>query len=85
VTISPATSSVVGEILDDVVHHQDAVKPILGRDIELEDLTRHLGLQGEPRSRSLLLAGDAGVGKISRRRGTKLPLGIASTGTEFQS
>jgi hypothetical protein len=37
--------------------------PIVGRDRELADLTRHLGLEGEPQSRSLLLAGDAGVGK----------------------
>ncbi|MGZ4504827.1 MAG: helix-turn-helix transcriptional regulator [Nocardioidaceae bacterium] len=37
--------------------------PILGRDRELADLTDFLGLDGEPRSRSVLLAGDAGVGK----------------------
>ena len=63
VTVSPAPLSVVGEILDGVAYHRDAAKPILGRDHELADLTTHLGLEGEPQSRSVLIAGDAGVGK----------------------
>lgn len=62
-TFSPATLSVAGEILDNVAYQRDAAKPILGRDSELADLAEHLGLRGEPRSRAVLLAGDAGVGK----------------------
>jgi DNA-binding NarL/FixJ family response regulator len=63
VTISPAGLSEVGEILDNVAYHRDAAKPILGRDDELADLTSYLGLESEPQSRSVLLGGDAGVGK----------------------
>ena len=61
-TISLAGLSVLGEILDNVAYHREA-PPILGRDDELADLTKHLGLESEPKSRSVLLAGDAGVGK----------------------
>jgi DNA-binding CsgD family transcriptional regulator/tetratricopeptide (TPR) repeat protein len=46
-----------------VAQQPDMPNPIVGRDRELADLTRHLGLEGEPQSRSVLLAGDAGVGK----------------------
>ncbi|MGH3445585.1 MAG: ATP-binding protein, partial [Nocardioidaceae bacterium] len=37
--------------------------PIVGRDGELAQLVARMGLDGQPRSRSVLLAGDAGVGK----------------------
>ena len=39
------------------------MQPLLGRDRELAHLTEQIGVGAEPRSRSLLLAGDAGVGK----------------------
>ncbi|MGZ4436844.1 MAG: helix-turn-helix transcriptional regulator [Nocardioidaceae bacterium] len=42
---------------------RDAMQPLLGRDRELAHLTDQLGVGAEPRSRSVLLAGDAGVGK----------------------
>jgi len=42
---------------------RNAMQPLQGRDRELHQLTDQLGLAGEPRSRSVLLAGDAGVGK----------------------
>jgi DNA-binding CsgD family transcriptional regulator/RecA/RadA recombinase len=41
----------------------DSATPILGRDRELAHLVEHLGIEGSPRSRAVLLAGDAGVGK----------------------
>ena len=47
----------------DVAPLTDARHPILGRDRELALLADLLGLAGEPRSRCVLLAGDAGVGK----------------------
>lgn len=61
-TISPALLSVAGEIIKNLAFHAEALKSILGRDKELADITGHLGLEGEPQSRSVLLAGDAGVG-----------------------
>jgi DNA-binding CsgD family transcriptional regulator len=62
VRVAPATVSVGGEMID-LVAYQDTATPIVGRDRELADISRHLGLGGEPQSRSVLLAGDAGVGK----------------------
>jgi DNA-binding NarL/FixJ family response regulator len=62
-TASTGVLSVVGEMIIDVAYNRDTAQPILGRDRELADLSKHLGLQGEPQSRSVLLAGDAGVGK----------------------
>ncbi len=41
----------------------DSATPILGRESELAYLAEQLGLDGTPRSRAVLLAGDAGVGK----------------------
>ncbi len=46
-----------------VAHDRDAMHPLLGRDRELALLTDQLGLEDDPRPRSVLLAGDAGVGK----------------------
>ena len=60
-TISLAGLSVLGEILDNVAYHREA-PPILGRDDELADLNKHLGLESEPNARSVLPAGAAGVG-----------------------
>jgi len=55
--------SVPHGMMDDVAPPTDTLQPILGRDRELADLTDLLGLAEEPRSRSVLLSGDAGVGK----------------------
>lgn len=41
----------------------DSATPILGRDRELAHLVEHLGIEDSARSRAVLLAGDAGVGK----------------------
>ena len=53
--------SVVGAMMGHVAPVVAA--PILGRDRELAHLAEQIGLEGEPRSRAVLLAGDAGVGK----------------------
>ena len=50
-------------MMEDVAPLPDTMQPILGRDRELALLADLLGLAGEPRSRSVLLVGDAGVGK----------------------
>jgi len=51
-------------MMGDVAPPTDTLQPILGRDRELAALADLIGLGGsEPRSRSVLLAGDAGVGK----------------------
>ena len=50
-------------MMGDVAPLPDTTQPILGRDRELALLADLLGLAGEPRSRSVLLVGDAGVGK----------------------
>jgi len=55
--------SVVGAMMDLVATDLDTAAPILGRDRELTHLAELVGLGTAPRSRSLLLAGDAGVGK----------------------
>ena len=55
--------SVVGEMMGIVAPDVDTAAPILGRDRELAHLAEQIGLDGEPRSRAVLLAGDAGVGK----------------------
>ena len=55
--------SVLGAMIGDVAPDVDAAAPILGRDRELAHLADLVGLGGQPRSRSVLLAGDAGVGK----------------------
>jgi len=55
--------SVPSAMMDDVAPLPDTMQPILGRDRELALLADLLGLAGEPRSRSVLLVGDAGVGK----------------------
>jgi DNA-binding NarL/FixJ family response regulator len=60
------TTSVVSVphgMMDGVAPPTDTLQPILGRDRELADLTEILGLGDEPRSRCVLLSGDAGVGK----------------------
>ncbi len=53
--------SPVGAMMEHVA--PDVAAPILGRDRELAHLAEQIGLEGEPRSRAVLLAGDAGVGK----------------------
>ena len=53
----------VGAMMDLVAADLDTAAPILGRDRELTHLAELVGLGGSPRSRCLLLAGDAGVGK----------------------
>ena len=55
--------SVPSAMMDDVAPLPDTMQPILGRDRELALLADLIGLAGEPRSRSVLLVGDAGVGK----------------------
>ena len=55
--------SVVGAMMGLVAPDPDAAAPILGRDRELAHLAEQIGLDDEPRSRAVLLAGDAGVGK----------------------
>src|SRR6476659_610168 len=55
--------SVPSAMMEDVAPLPDAMQPILGRDRELALLADLLGLGAEPRSRSVLLVGDAGVGK----------------------
>ena len=55
--------SVPSAMMEDVAPLPDTTQPILGRDRELALLADLLGLAGEPRSRSVLLVGDAGVGK----------------------
>src|SRR4051794_37571052 len=50
-------------MMEGVAPLPDTMQPILGRDRELAVLTDLLGLPDEPRSRSVLLVGDAGVGK----------------------
>ena len=59
----PSGTSVLSAMMGDVAPLPDATQPILGRDRELALLADLLGLAGEPRSRSVLLVGDAGVGK----------------------
>jgi len=58
-----AILGVAGEMIGDVLSDPDAVRPFLGRDRELADLCDLVGVGGEPRPRSVLVAGDAGVGK----------------------
>jgi DNA-binding CsgD family transcriptional regulator/tetratricopeptide (TPR) repeat protein len=58
-----ATWGVAGAMIGDVLSHPDTVRPILGRDRELADLSELVGVGGDPRPRSVLVAGDAGVGK----------------------
>lgn len=53
----------VGAMMDLVAADLDTAAPILGRDRELTHLAELVGLVGEPRSRAVLVAGDAGVGK----------------------
>ena len=60
---TPFPTSVLSAMMVDVAPLTDARHPILGRDRELALLADLLGLAGEPRSRCVLLAGDAGVGK----------------------
>ncbi len=55
--------SVVGAMMGPVAPDAGTAAPFLGRDRELRQLTDQLGLDHEPRSRAVLLAGDAGVGK----------------------
>ncbi|MEO5710154.1 MAG: AAA family ATPase [Nocardioidaceae bacterium] len=55
--------SVLSAMMGGVAPLPDTMQPILGRDRELALLADLLGLAGEPRSRSVLLVGDAGVGK----------------------
>ncbi len=55
--------SVLGAMMGVVAPDRDTMRPMLGRDRELAQLTDHLGLLGGPRPRAVLLAGDAGVGK----------------------
>ncbi len=55
--------SVVGAMMGPVAPDAGTAAPFLGRDDELANLAEQLGLGGEPRSRAVLLAGDAGVGK----------------------
>jgi DNA-binding CsgD family transcriptional regulator len=55
--------SVVSEMMAYVAPDLDSATPILGRDRELAHLVEHLGLEDSARSRAVLLAGDAGVGK----------------------
>jgi DNA-binding NarL/FixJ family response regulator len=52
-----------GDMMGDVPAAPEPPRPILGRDDDLSALGELLGLDGEPRSRSVLVAGDAGVGK----------------------
>ena len=54
---------VLGEMMTHVAPDLDSATPTLGRDREIAHLVEHLGIGGEPRSRAVLLAGDAGVGK----------------------
>ncbi|HET7386014.1 MAG TPA: AAA family ATPase [Nocardioidaceae bacterium] len=56
-------ASVLDPIMGCVALDPDSIVPIVGRDRELAQLAARLGLEGQPRSRSVLLAGDAGVGK----------------------
>src|SRR6476619_5074642 len=60
---SHARLSAPSAMMEDVAPLPDTMQPILGRDRELALLADLLGLAGEPRSRSVLLVGDAGVGK----------------------
>ncbi len=60
---STSAEPVGGAMMDGVAADLDTAAPILGRDRELTHLTELLGLGAVARSRSLLLAGDAGVGK----------------------
>ncbi len=55
--------SVLGEMMAHVAPDLDSATPTLGRDREIAHLVAHLGIGVEPRSRAVLLAGDAGVGK----------------------
>lgn len=59
----PAAVSVVSEMMAHVAPDLDSATPILGRDREIAHLVEHLGLESSPRSRAVLLGGDAGVGK----------------------
>jgi DNA-binding CsgD family transcriptional regulator/tetratricopeptide (TPR) repeat protein len=68
--------SVRSAMMVDVAPPTDLRHPILGRDRELALLADLLGPAGEPRSRCVLLAGDAGVGK------TRLLRELAATATE---
>ena len=54
---------VPGAMMGDVSAEPLLTTPILGRDRELAALTGQLGLTGPARSRVVLVAGDAGVGK----------------------
>jgi DNA-binding CsgD family transcriptional regulator/tetratricopeptide (TPR) repeat protein len=55
--------SVLSAMMGIVAPVTEAMQPILGRDRVLAELADLLGLADEPRSRSVLLSGDAGVGK----------------------
>ena len=55
--------STIDAMMDLVAADLDTTAPILGRDRELTHLAELVGLGSTPRSRCLLLAGDAGVGK----------------------
>ncbi|QNN54220.1 ATP-binding protein [Nocardioides mesophilus] len=61
----PSPLSVVSAMMGSVAPYADTDLrvPILGRDRELAQLTDLLGVDEGPRSRAVLLAGDAGVGK----------------------
>ncbi len=50
-------------MIGDVLFDPDAERPLLGRGRELADLCEVMGVDGQPRPRSVLVAGDAGVGK----------------------
>jgi DNA-binding CsgD family transcriptional regulator len=56
--------SVVGEMMEDVPVDQSVTSPFVGRSDELDRLVELVGLSLEPpRAASVLVAGDAGVGK----------------------
>ena len=59
----PVVLSVVSEMMAHVAPDLDSATPLLGRDRELAHLVEHLGIEASARSRAVLLAGDAGVGK----------------------
>ncbi|HEU5042621.1 MAG TPA: ATP-binding protein, partial [Nocardioidaceae bacterium] len=65
-TENEAILGVEGAMMGDVLTDPDALRPFLGRDRELADLCDLVGIGGaggQPRPRSVLVAGDAGVGK----------------------
>jgi len=59
--LEPDVEAVLGH--DGVVSVSEMSRAMLGRDRELAQLTDLFGIGGHPRARSVLLAGDAGVGK----------------------